>query len=401
MRIIDASGQNSCCPYAVRSIKSIQEIRQAIQDASLLHKKIIMFASRHSQAGQICHDDAIALDMNGFNRIISLDLEAKQITIESGIQWREVQEAIHPYGLALQIMQFVNTFSVAGSMSANIFSRDPRRSRLIEMIVSFTLMDAKGELIFCSREENSKLFHLVIEGHGLFGVITEVTVQLISDTFLMARTTIFSPQEYLESTFRSCQKNPRFAYQHAQYLDSERIISTNYYERPDVENGKRLTRHELMTMTRELELTFWDPDASDALLGIFVPITSFLQFHSSLQSILKQTSVNVFKCSVNFLPAHQKSFLSPYQGPCMKFALFYRQEGTVQGKRAADTLKEACAEATMHAKGAPYLTFDYKATSKQMDAFYPAWRPFLAKKREYDPQEIFYNRFYQRLCSLL
>jgi decaprenylphospho-beta-D-ribofuranose 2-oxidase len=401
MRIIDASGQNSCNPYEIRQIHSIVDIRQAVNDAKTLNKKIIMFGCKHSQAGQICYDDAIALDMNGYNRILSLDVEAKQITVESGIQWKDIQEAIDPHHLALQVMQFVNTFTVAGSMSANIFSRDPRRGRLIEVIKRFTLIDANGAYVYCSREKNSELFHLVIEGHGLFGTIAEVTIQLVPNTLFTCRTVILSPQDYLKSTLHSYRKNPGFAYQHAQYtLDEndfmQRIISTNFYEGPLAEHeDSSLTRHELMTMTRERELTFWNPVASDALLGFFIPIKSFLKFQTSMQSILQQTPLDVFKCSVNYLPTLRESFLFPSLGPCMKFALFYRHEA--KRNQAADALKEQCAEATLRAGGAPYLTFDFKATAQQMDAFYPSWRAFLAKKRDYDPQEIFYNRFYQRL----
>lgn len=407
MRIIDASGQNSCEPYEIRRITSVADIKHAVSCAKALNKKVIMFGCKHSQAGQICYDDAIALDMNGYNRILSLDLEAKQITVESGIQWKGIQEAILPYSLALQVMQFVNTFSVAGSMSANIFSRDPRRSRLIEMIVSFTLLNARGELIYCSREKNSELFSLVIEGQGLFGVIAEVTLRLVPNTLLVPHTAIFSPKKYLENVLNTYHNEPTFAYHNAQYyLDREnfmdRIISTHFYEKPlgknIKDNEESLTRHELMTMTREGELIFWNPAASDALLGFFIPIRSFLKFQASIKLILQQTPLNVFKCSVNYLPAQQESFLSPSLGPCIKFALFYRYEESK--KRAVEALKEQCAEATMRAEGTVYLTFDFKVTAEQMDAFYPAWRDFLAKKKVYDPQEIFYNRFYQKLCNL-
>lgn len=406
--IIDASGQNFCYPYEIRHIDTLSSIFQAVEDACFLNKKIIMFGIKHSQAGQICYNDAIALDMNSYNRIIELDLDQSQITVESGIQWKEIQEAIDPYGLAIQVMQFVNTFSVGGSMSANIFSRDPRKSRLIETIISFTLVNAKGEILCCSRQENNELFSLVLEGHGLFGIIAEVTLQLTSNLFLVPSMQSVSPEEYVERLPFEVKVDPTLAYHDAQYnFDNhsfmEKIHFTNFYEKSysAIENCENMrSRNDWMSEGRNAELTFWNPLGSDALLGFFIPLNAFIKFHYLIKSIIQQTPIKVFKCSTNYLPGNQESFLSSGMGPTMKLAIFYRQEGDNKGKQHADAFKELCALATLEARGAPYLTFDFKASVIQMDAFYPQWREFLRKKRLYDPKELFYNNFYKKLCDL-
>src|SRR5205823_12435320 len=38
---------------------------------------------------------------------------------------------------------------------------------------------ARGNLLNCSRSENTELFHLAIGGYGLFGVIYSVTLRLV------------------------------------------------------------------------------------------------------------------------------------------------------------------------------------------------------------------------------
>jgi FAD/FMN-containing dehydrogenase len=403
--LIDAGGQNSCHPYEIRQINSLPEIQQAIGEAKKINKKISLFGMRHSQAGQICQHNAIALDMNSYNKIISFDHDNSQITVESGIQWKEIQTAIQPFGLAVQVMQFVNTFTVAGSMSANIFSRDPRCSRLIEKIIAFTLVTESGEVLICSRHENYELFTLVIEGQGLFGVIAQVTIQLVPDTPLFAYASQTSSEQYIKNILCEVNNSSKIEYHNAQYvLDKngfmQQINSYSYFSENLAVGPPEnvLTRNEMMTGTREMELIFWDAEASDALLGFFIPVTYFLKFHEMLQRILKETTLNVFKCSMNYLPAHQESFLSNDRGPCIKFAIFYRHESI--RKEDADRLKKACAEAVFKCCGTIYLTFDFLVTAQQMDAFYPKWRELLAKKLDYDPQELFYNRFYERLFKL-
>ena len=62
---------------------------------------------------------------------------------------------------------------------ANIHGRGLTLRPIIGDVESFTLMQADGELVTCSRRENSELFGLVIGGYGLFGVVTSVRVRLV------------------------------------------------------------------------------------------------------------------------------------------------------------------------------------------------------------------------------
>ena len=48
----------------------------------------------------------------------------------------------------------------------------------INDVESLQLMNAKGDVIRCDRSTNPDLFHLVIGGYGLFGVVTLVCLRL-------------------------------------------------------------------------------------------------------------------------------------------------------------------------------------------------------------------------------
>jgi UDP-N-acetylenolpyruvoylglucosamine reductase len=387
--IIDASGQNFCIPYEIRSIKSKADVIKAIQDASRINKKIIMHGTKHSQAGQICWEDAIALDMTGYNKVVNLNVDSKQITVESGIMWRDILHAIDPHHLSLQIMQFVSTFSVGGSLSANIFSRDPRKGRLIELIESFSLATADQKILRCSRNENSELFYLAVEGHGLFGVILEVTIKLIENTGLIEKTCHYTIDQFIN------RSTSEIAYQHAELIDHH-ILSFDYHE---TNSGSSFTRNELLSLEREKELTFWNRKQSDVLIGFFIPAMNFQRFHQEIIKVISKSSLPIFKCGVNYIKNHKQSYLSISEGPWIKFSLFYRLNA--KRKPASDVLKKTCSTLAIQTKGAPYLTFDFITSSNQMDQFFPNWRNFLNQKRLYDPKEMFYNQFYQRLCDLI
>ena len=121
------------------------------------------------------------LDMKGYNKILEFDRE-KRITVQSGVTWNDIQKKINPYGLAVQVMQSQNIFTVGGSLSVNVHGRDIRHEALIDTIESFRLLMADGTVRNVSREEkNAALFPYVIGSYSLFGVILDVTLKLTDD----------------------------------------------------------------------------------------------------------------------------------------------------------------------------------------------------------------------------
>jgi FAD/FMN-containing dehydrogenase len=74
--------------------------------------------------------------------------------------------------------------SVGGGLASNIHGRGLTLRPLIGDVESFTLMDAEGRLIDCSRDENRALFRLAIGGYGLFGIVTKVKLRLMPRTKL-------------------------------------------------------------------------------------------------------------------------------------------------------------------------------------------------------------------------
>jgi FAD/FMN-containing dehydrogenase len=63
---------------------------------------------------QTATDGAIQLDLRQFNRVIAFSKERKEISVQPGITWRQVQDFIDPYGLSVQIMQTYDNFTVGG-----------------------------------------------------------------------------------------------------------------------------------------------------------------------------------------------------------------------------------------------------------------------------------------------
>jgi hypothetical protein len=161
------------------------EVAAAIEGSARAHIPICVSGCRHATGGQQFASAGVLLDMRQMSRVLSFDEELGLIEVEAGIQWPElIQTCLDvqpgtpaPWTIA-QKQTGADTFTLGGSLSANVHGRGLTMKPLVGDIESFTLMDAKGESVTCSRLSNSELFQLAIGGYGLFGIITRVTLRL-------------------------------------------------------------------------------------------------------------------------------------------------------------------------------------------------------------------------------
>ena len=179
--INDASGLNHTVIGEVVSPMTEDEIRAAVKSAKEEGFKIAIAGARHSMGGQSMHPDALVLDMLHYDRVLSLDVEKKLATVQSGVTWRELQEYLNPEGLAVMVMQGPNLFTVGGSMSVNAHGWDLRNGPLASTVESFRILTADGMVRNCSRTENPELFRVVLGGYGLFGVILDATLHVTTN----------------------------------------------------------------------------------------------------------------------------------------------------------------------------------------------------------------------------
>ena len=70
--------------------QTIDQVRSVIANAQ--GSPISIAGGRYSQGGQIAARDGIVIDIAQLNRIISLNVPGKTITVEPGVTWRQIQE---------------------------------------------------------------------------------------------------------------------------------------------------------------------------------------------------------------------------------------------------------------------------------------------------------------------
>ena len=153
--------------------------------------------------------------MTHFNKILGLNRQTKTIAVQSGATWEEIQDYANTYGLAVQVQQASNIFTLGGSMSVNAHGRDPRYGPMIQSVRSFRLMKADGSILQVSRTENPELFSLAIGGYGLFGIILEVDLELTDDEVYEREHLAMDYKEYPAYFAKNVKGNPEVGLEYA------------------------------------------------------------------------------------------------------------------------------------------------------------------------------------------
>src|SRR5262249_32853935 len=136
---------------------------------------------------------------------------------------------------------------------SNVHGRGLAMKPLISNIGSFTLINADGKAIRCSRDENNELFRLGIGGYGLFGLIDSVTLRLVPRQKLRRVVEIIRADN-LPKPFKE-RMAERFLYGDFQFSVDEK--SPYFLQRGVFSCYEPIDEHEPVVATKELRDDDW------------------------------------------------------------------------------------------------------------------------------------------------
>jgi len=183
----DASHLNRTAIYGISQPTTEDELRRALQFARDRKLKVACAGERHSMGGQSFTHDGLVLDLRKMNRM-ALDKEHKTINVQSGARWWQVQELLDKEGLSVKSMQSINIFSVGGTLSINAHGLDPMPGPIAPTVRAMRIMLGNGDVVETSPAENAELFRHALGGYGLFGVILDADLAVVSNEMYSRQT---------------------------------------------------------------------------------------------------------------------------------------------------------------------------------------------------------------------
>jgi FAD/FMN-containing dehydrogenase len=147
-----------------------------------------------------------------FNKILQFDPVEGIVTCESGVTLAEIIETFLPKGWFLSVTPGTRFVTVGGALAGDVHGKNHHSHGCFsECVIFFELMLPGGEVLLCSRVENSELFHATCGGIGLTGVILNVTFRLSPVRSGYIRETVIRCRN-LEEVFHRFEEYGRAAY---------------------------------------------------------------------------------------------------------------------------------------------------------------------------------------------
>ena len=114
-----------------------------------------------------------------FDRMLAFDAETGVLHCEAGVSLAEILEVFLPRGFFFPVTPGTKHITVGGAIAADVHGKNHHHSgSTAAFLEDFRLIVASGEILLCSREENSELFWATLGGMGLTGFVVEARLRL-------------------------------------------------------------------------------------------------------------------------------------------------------------------------------------------------------------------------------
>lgn len=146
------------------------------------------------------------------NKFISFDRLNGIIECESGVLLSEILEVIVPQGYFLYVTPGTKFVSIGGAIASDVHGKNHHVDGCFsQYVLEFKIMNAKGEVVTCSRDENSELFWSTVGGMGLTGIILSAKIKLKNiETSYIRQESIIA--ENLDTIFKLFEESHDWTY---------------------------------------------------------------------------------------------------------------------------------------------------------------------------------------------
>ena len=432
---------------------SVAALRDAVGCAAAENVPVSIAGGRHAMGGQQFGTDMVLIDTSDMSRVVMFDTENGLVEVEAGIRWPELIDYLlqaqsgrqHSWGI-VQKQTGADRLSVGGALAANAHGRGLTYKPIVQDVESFVLIDAKGDAIRCSRDENPELFGLAIGGYGCFGAIATVTLRLgprrkierivkvinieelmpafdwrIADGFVYGDFQFSIANEsddFLRRGVFSCYRpvdDDAPMPEERAGMSNEDWMRLAYLTHVDKQQAFEVYSNYYLSTSGQL---YWSDThqlsvyvdgyhevlsrqmgekskGTELITEIYVPRDLLVTFMSRARDYLRDNDVSVIYGTIRLIEKDEECFLTLAREAwaCIIFNLHvpHLPEGMEHSRQAFLRLIDLAIE---HG-GSYFLTYHRFASRRQIEACYPQFPEFLRLKRQYDPDERFQSDWYR------
>jgi D-arabinono-1,4-lactone oxidase len=158
--------------------ESVAEVEKLVNLARRCRKRVTTVGCGHSPSDITCTSSWL-VNLDNFNKILSVDKEKGVVVMQSGIRLYKLGEELDKVGLAMSNLGSIDDQSIAGAISTGTHGSSLRHGILSSSILSLKITLSNGKTETCSPTENPDLFRAALISLGALGIITEITFQAV------------------------------------------------------------------------------------------------------------------------------------------------------------------------------------------------------------------------------
>lgn len=171
-------------PDAVVFAESTEEVAEIVRVCAERGVPVIPFGAGSSLEGQLNAPlGGISIDLAGMNKIISVNSEDLDCTVEAGVTREDLNEYLRATGLFFPIDPGANA-SIGGMASTRASGTNAvRYGTMKDVVLSVTAVMADGRIVRTARRAKKSsagydLTRLLVGSEGTLGIMTEITLKL-------------------------------------------------------------------------------------------------------------------------------------------------------------------------------------------------------------------------------
>lgn len=413
------SGSQQCLPASRNAVASVAELQKLIAESSGVIRPV---GAGHSFTALVPTDDTI-VSLSRLSGLISHNPDTLQARLWAGSRLGDVGQPLEDVGQALINMPDIDEQTLAGCLSTATHGTGQSIGCMPTFVESLQLVDARGDIVECSANNNPELFQAARVSMGALGVMTQVTLQNVAPYRLRRESVWREFDELLEIAPELAAKHRNFEFYYIPFsgmgfsdvhdITVEPIGSTEKIDANDsvydlkqardyLENWPRVRELLLSTIVSSLddEVTIessWKNYASERNVRFnemeyHLPAEHGLQALREIRQALESQHHEVFfPIEVRFIKGDD-IWLSPFYGrdTCsIAVHRYYEEDFGPYFKTIEPIFRKY--------DGRPHWGKLNTLTRDDFRALYPRWDDFVALRKNVDPEGRFLNPYLRSL----
>ncbi|MFC3678677.1 D-arabinono-1,4-lactone oxidase [Bacterioplanoides pacificum] len=188
------SGNQSCQPNERLVPRSEEQLLDAIRNAS---QNIRSVGSGHSFSGLVPTDQTL-LSLARLRGLENINPETMEADVWAGTRLSQIGRKLWDHGMSTINMSDIDTQALGGALATSTHGTGKDLGTLSTHVTQMRIANAAGEIIECSADQNSDLFHAAGNNLGALGIMTKARIKTDKAYHLKEHSWMMSEQEGLE-----------------------------------------------------------------------------------------------------------------------------------------------------------------------------------------------------------